>query len=536
MAENQLVMTFGGGLNARRRVSDIEDDECTVGSENFDLDPQFRVLARRKPFDLVATAPNGAVINGFAQLIKQDNSISTLVQAGGNVYEWDGGSVFTLAGTVSTAARLRGNRDQNYTLTEKVIITDLSRTENVKQWDGNNFVDLPHDLGGRLIAKYGRTHNERFFLANVKTSPTPGGALVDTPHVMLASKVSDETVWSESDKPTLAIGLDAPWFLPVPDLRIINGLEGAFGQFLISTERGRLYKLIGSTAFDYELVEFYQGSAVIGEESMVNIGNDVVLGLAGRIESLRATTQFGDVSADDLSIWIASQIKNATGWTLAYDRRLQKVFAKPDNQNAVYVMHKDMLNDPATAGRVSPWSKWMTQHPSGFQTNVMMQLVDPVSMEDRVYFGDSQGRIFVFDGDGGQDGGTADIKVTRRSRLFQPPEGNSFDMRGWIMYRKLFDVTVTLRVLWQGVAIHTQEISLNLPVNEGLVVYNGSGANAGYYGDQRSVYGLGFSGSIHRQDWRAAGHATNWQLEVEIEGDADYQIEEIGVEFTSKST
>ena len=59
MADNQVILTFGGGLNARRRIVDVALDECVAPSENFDLDPQFRALNRRKPFDLVATAPNG---------------------------------------------------------------------------------------------------------------------------------------------------------------------------------------------------------------------------------------------------------------------------------------------------------------------------------------------------------------------------------------------------------------------------------------------------------------------------------------------
>ena len=156
MPDNQVILTFGGGLNARRRVIDVVLDECVAPSENFDLDPQFRALNRRKPFDLVATAPNGAAINGLAQLIKQDQSISSLVQAGGNVYTWDGASNFTLVGTVSTNAKLRGPREHNFTLDEYVVITDLNKAEVVKKWDGTTFADLAHDLGGDFFAKYAR--------------------------------------------------------------------------------------------------------------------------------------------------------------------------------------------------------------------------------------------------------------------------------------------------------------------------------------------------------------------------------------------
>ena len=67
-ADYDVTLTFGGGVNGRRRIADVVLDECVPPSENFDLDPQFKALNRRKPFDLVATTPNGAAINGFSQL------------------------------------------------------------------------------------------------------------------------------------------------------------------------------------------------------------------------------------------------------------------------------------------------------------------------------------------------------------------------------------------------------------------------------------------------------------------------------------
>ena len=305
MADNQVVLTFGGGINGRQRVADVALDECVPPSENFDLDPQFRALNRRKPFDLIATTPNGAAINGFGQLIKQDSSLSTLVQSGGNVYTWDGSSTFSLVGTVSTNAKLRGPREHNFTLDEYVVITDLNKAETVKKWDGTTFANLAHDLGSDLFAKYCRVHNERVLLGNIKTT-------TDTPHLMLGSAIGDGEDFSNSDRPSSSLGFDAAWFLPMPDLRPINGFEAAFGQFLISTERGRLYRLSGSSALDFQMVEFHVGSAVVGNEAIKNIGNDVIMGLAGRIESLIATEQFGDVEADDLSLPISPLIEGVT--------------------------------------------------------------------------------------------------------------------------------------------------------------------------------------------------------------------------------
>ena len=159
MPEQPIVLTFGGGLNARKRIADVQIDECVESSINFDLDSQQKALNRRRPFDLVSTAPNGSEIRGFAQMIRRDGTVSTLVQAGGAVYSWNGDQTFVQVGTVSAAARLRGPREHNFTLDEYVIITDLTKTEVVKQWDGTSFIDLPHDLGGDLFAKYCRVYS-----------------------------------------------------------------------------------------------------------------------------------------------------------------------------------------------------------------------------------------------------------------------------------------------------------------------------------------------------------------------------------------
>jgi len=205
----ETVITFGGGINARRRTADVDPNECVSGSVNFDLDPQYRALSRRNAFDLVATAPNAGAINGFAQLISPDNSVSTLVQAGTTVYEWDGDQVFTSVGTVTSGAKLRGPREHNFTLSDFVIITDLAGLETVKKWDGTTFADLAHNLGGNFFAKYCRVYNERAIYANV----TAGTA---TPHVILGSAIGDSEDLSAGDRPASALGFDAAWFLPMP--------------------------------------------------------------------------------------------------------------------------------------------------------------------------------------------------------------------------------------------------------------------------------------------------------------------------------
>lgn len=527
-----LVITFGGGLRTRSRLNDVDPRECVGPSVNFGLDPENNALNRREPFDLVATTTNAEPIKGMAQLIKTDGTVSTLIQSGNTVYEWDGDSTFTSVGTVSSSARLRGPREQNFTLDGYVIITDLTDNETVKKWDGTTFQDLNHNFGADFTARYCRVHRERAYYANV----TIGGT--STPHVILGSELGDAEQLSNADRPSASLGLDAAFFLVTPDLRGVNGLEGAFGQFLISTERGRMFILSGTSVADFDIQEFHQGSAVSGDESLKNIGNDVLMGLPGRIETLSGTLNYGDVESNDLSLPISNLLKNVTQWTIEYDRTLQRAYCFPNNQSAVYVFYKSAVNDPtADAGlrlhssELSPWSKWTTEHSLSFSPTTVMQLVNPLNSQDVVYMGDTSGNIYKLAGEGSQDGGTTDITVKRRSRLFSVPEGNVFDVEGYINYRKRFAATVTVRLLYSGVTVFDQDVDIKVPAAT-VAVYGGEF----YYGDANTYYGVTFGDRIYRQDWKAAGHDSYFQVEVEFSGAIELDIQEIGLTVKAATT
>src|SRR5689334_5440354 len=121
-----VVISFGAGKHSRVRSLDVDLNECVDG-QNFDLDLDVLAFKRRKAFDLVATAPNAGSINGFAQYIPVNLSTpSTIIQAAGVVYSWDGTSTgFTAVGTCSANAKLRGKREANFNLLNHVLVTDL---------------------------------------------------------------------------------------------------------------------------------------------------------------------------------------------------------------------------------------------------------------------------------------------------------------------------------------------------------------------------------------------------------------------------
>ena len=333
-----IILTFGGGINVRTRPNDIDINECIEG-ENFDLNEQFFALKRRRPFSVTAVAPNGAPVRGIVQLIKQDKSISTLVQAGGIVFDWDGTvDGFTQVGTVRPDAKLRGPRNSNFSSLEIVIITDLNKVETVKQWDGSTFGNFAHNLGVDLFAKYVVVERERAFFGNVKTGT------VDTPHVLLGSALGDPFTLSNGVRPSSGIGAADAFFIPMPDLRAINGLEASFGLFVLSTERGRTWLLAGTSAQDFDLQDLHVGSDAAGDEAIVNTGNDIAIGTRGRIDSLRGIISFGDIEQDDFSWWIEPHVRNVVEWQLVYDRGGQRLVCFDKRSGNIWTFHKALLN------------------------------------------------------------------------------------------------------------------------------------------------------------------------------------------------
>ena len=224
--EYELRLGFGAGRNARASEDKISEAECSDG-KNFSLDIDKTTLASRKPYDLVATAPNGEEVRGFGQLQKTDGTLSTLIQAGGTVYEWDGGATFSSVGTVNANARLRGTA--NYLLDDDVVITDLEKSQPVMTWDGTTFEEMTHNLGADFYAKYAVVEDERVLFGNV----TAGSAL---PHVLVGSKIGDKTDLSTANRPSTALATDDPFYIPIQDLKPINGLVSASGLLPLSSD------------------------------------------------------------------------------------------------------------------------------------------------------------------------------------------------------------------------------------------------------------------------------------------------------------
>lgn len=524
-----ISVSFAGGLNTRQSETVIDPRECAAG-ENFSLDIDKTEFNRRRPFDLRGTAPNGARVSGMAQLRTTSDQLTTLIQAGTIVYLWDGGSGFTQVGTVAAGTKMRGYRRQIWGLDNEVIITDVSLRQPVMKWNGTSFRKLAHNLTGDFFAAYCTVDEDRALYARCFNQ-------VALPAVVVGSELENFENLSVSDRPSSSLNEADPFFLTVPDLRPVNGMITAFASTVFSSQGGQIHILDGSSAKDYAMRDLYGDSGADGEEPIVFIGNDVAYGRQGKIESLISTDRLGDVATDDLSRQIRDDVRDGQNWLAAYSARQSRVYFFQRDRSKIFVYHKDFVDErlrqiqqDRPVAPLSPWSVWTTQHPSAFQTDVCMPLLDPTTGLEEVFWGGSNGEIFMMNGTGGQDGGTADIRARRTSAVIraQLPDASVFDITGEVRYRKIFPGTLKLTYKFGGKSLRDQEITVDLPGAENLPVYGG-GSYYGAGGPSNTYYGSPFSGRFSMQPFNiGASPASNeFQIEAEVEGSSDFFIEEI---------
>lgn len=529
--EIMLRMLFNAGINSATSEFNIDVAECTTG-ENFDVALDNIGFKPRRPIQLIGTATNGQAIRGFAELIKSDGTVTTLVQAGDTVYNYDGESTFTSVGNVNAASRLRGTRYSTSQVDDKVLITDLSKLEAVKTWDGTTFERLDHNISSEFYAAYCIFDKERALFGNVRTS-------TDTPHLFVGSARDDIESLTVSDRPSSALSEADPFFIPSPDLRRINGLVGAFGDVLISTTgdaAGSFHRLTGSSAKDFAIDSAFQGSGATGAEPVVSLGNDVLWGRHGKIESLIGVEAFGDLNSDDASRWIANLIEDVKSWDVVYNPRTRRVYWWPENGNEIYVLSRALYNPTlgvkaAALGQEiklpSPWTKWTTAFgEADFRATAQMLVRNPGTKLDEVWFGDNAGRIFRMEGEGTQDGGSEDITTTRTSGIIELPAGKTYNVSATVFYRKQFGATVTLDFLSSGVAIADEQITMDIPALQGASAYN-SGA---YYGGS-DVYGTKDAGRLNSQERNTALQPGFFQVKATVTGAESFDIHAIKIEF-----
>jgi hypothetical protein len=450
---------YGAGLNENQYP---HPSEAAAGSYNFDLKKDSSYLFPRAPFDLLGTADGGAEIMGFLQLVKRDDTSTTLIQSGASVMKWDGAAAYSTVATVTSVSQLR---DTYWSLSDYLVVTDLQKQTVVKKWDGTTFSTLTTGLGTDLYAKYGIVHQGRVWLFNVKTT-------TDTPHLMVASAFENPESYDTSKRAvsgTFVTGSEA-FYMLTPDLRPINGVALTLsGDLIVSTERGRLFKLTGADSRDYKWTDFYSQSAAIGDESIVSSGNDILYMRQGAaIESLQATQNYGDVAADDLSRWIPDTVRNLTEGIGVYDQQNQKVLWFIAGK--ILAFYKDhyyggcIVDETGVKQKLSPWSVYTTSHGSNFTTSCAKYMRLPGTVNYAVIFGDSSGRIFNLNGSGNGDAGNTDISVLRKTRFLGSESGVDYTRKipkAKIRYQRTQQCSISLSLEW-GDEYNTSTASVTL--------------------------------------------------------------------------
>lgn len=523
-----IKIRFGGGTNTRASENEIDFRECAAGGENFSLDPLNYNLKPRKPFDLLDTTPDGYEVRGMINLVKSDGTVKIAVQtAGGNVYEYQNSSsgfnATPIATGINAAAKLRGRIEHNWTLSNKVIVTDLALQEDVLEWDGTTWQATSFSPSGTTLkAKYASVDRERLWLANVDDGATA------TPHLIVASKVSDYTTIDIANKPSSALGDDDPFYMVSPDTRPINGIAQEFGTIFFSTEDGSMHTLSGSTAKDFSVDSFFKRSFASGDEAMVPIGNLLLYGRRGRIELLRDTDRYADSEMNDVSLKIQNEIETYKDWTIVYNNRTQKSFCFASGISACFV-----LNVPMLATSLSPWVKYTTTHALAFQPTCVMNMIDPEDGLEYVFMGDASGNFYRMEGtyDGGGDGGTDEIKTSYITAVMGlDPDMEMSDFTGYLRYKKDESFNVDISIVYAGKKTLEEVAQVKIPAGTAGAVYGGTK----YYGNSE-YYGKTFQGRLLRQDFSIAGAGEDFQLKVEVTSDTDWQVNEIGLRFKASN-
>lgn len=533
-----LKIPFGGGFNSAVNPARIDITECADG-ENFDITLDGDTFRPRPPFDLEGTTPNAKEVRGIISLQKANGQRSVLIQAEDTVYNWDGADTFTSVGSCHPNSRLRGGKYSTSTLDDFVIITDLEKKTVVKKWDGLTFVDFAHNLSfPEFFAKYCFISDERAFFFNVQSD-------IDVPHIILGSARGTTTSTSAvetlavTDRPSSAVAENDPFFIPMPDLKPINGVVQALGIIAISTLNGQLWKLLGNTPTvavtndAFRIERLFLDAGAVGDESLISVGNDIFFGRQGLVDSLIGAEAFGDVEPDDPSRFINKEIENVAGWAASiYDTRKKKAYFWPDDGNEVWVfsqsIYEPLKKRESSGTPISPWSKYTTALGDADFRQSSVALVERISDgQEFVYFGGAAGKFYSFDGDGVQDSGSATVTAKRTTGLIELPRGAAYDVKGHVTYTKKAAGSLTLTFKYGGDELVDETTTLTIPAPSGGSHFGGEV----YFGGD-FYFGAPFESRLEWQNYNVPGKGNFVQVEAELSSAAgETDIHEIQVSF-----
>lgn len=511
-------LRFGGGIN---QLSDelVNPEECIDG-ENFALDVESLQFTPRPAFDLKGTATNGRNVDGIMQLVKRDDSETTLVKAGTIIYKWNGSTTWTPVATVATNTLPRGHY---WSLDDVLIITDINKSTVVKQWNGSSLTTMTHAAPGvtNLYAKYGVVWQGRNWLFNIKTDST------DLPHVILASEYENYDAFDTTKTPTsTTLGAGVAFYLTTPDLKAINGVASFYDTLVVSTKEGRLFRITGTDALDYAVEEFYAGSSATGDELIQNIGNDVLyVRKGGKIERLLSTQNYGDAAADEVSRKIPDEVNGITSGIAVYDQLHQRACFFVNN--SILILDKHIMETKD----VSPWMKWTTQMASNLDVDAALYMKRPGTQNYSVYFGGPQGQVYDMNGTGTGDAGTTLVRTYRKTKLISELPSYDENVMGRITYRRTGSCTLEMTWEWTDeYSDSTNAVPLKDQITLAGTNFWNSTANPTYWGGS-TYWNTGgiFTPRVSTAGFSAIGKGPSFFLTLTLNTTVSFEILKIEV-------
>jgi len=420
--------------------------------------------------------------------------------------------------TVIGAAQTDYNIEAEITVLTATTFTYTVSGSPVTPATGTITVDKMVDV----YSKYAIIHLGRLWIFNVRTDD--GTLDTELPHMCVASAFEDPETFDSTKRSGdagFSTGNEA-FYILTPDLKAINGVAVFNKQLVISTDQGRLFILSGTDSSDFTFIDYFAGSAAIGTESIVNMGNDVVyMRRGGNIDTLRSTDAKSDVNVDDISRWIPDTVKDLSESLAVYDQSLQKVLFFVSGQ--VLVLFKDILYSSET----SPWSVYKTELAFNFNTSAAKYMRRPGESTWSVYLGDDIGNIYDLNGVGAGDNGATDIITSRKSSPI-PIQDKSTMISGRVQYRREGVSTLSLIFDWSDEYNQSQvDISLNGPPTSDSGAYFGGTVYFGglFYFNQ----GFSFAQKIATKGFSPTGRSTSVVMETYLSTVIKYQIDHIEI-------
>ena len=378
-----------------------------------------------------------------------------------------------------------------------------------------------------IRAKYSVEFNGRMWLFNIQSDGT------NTPHMILASAFEDAEDYDTATRARSGgITSSAAFFMFINDLKPINGVALWYDTIVVSTENGKLFRLVGQDALEYDFLEFYPGSSAAGDESFTLTGNDIhYMKSGGNIESFRSTERFGDTTADDISRWIPDTVDGLNAAIGVYDQINQMVFWFVSN--CVLVYDKEV----AASTELSPWSVYKTAMTNAFNTKAA-SYIRRTDNTWTVMWGDSAGIIYDMNGVGTfGDAGANDIAVVRTLRRIAELPTRDENIHGRVEYKRQGGDVVNLDLDFRW-AEDYHDTTCRVPLQPALTsgsppVFNGTDGseNAAYFGG--GVYfnqGIIDTARISTAGYSPVGRSVAFTMTMNITTTVDFQVNKISID------